>query len=237
MRKWQSSLAVILVAAGWSVAARAELVDNFLYESWAKFPIGASVTLRDTLEIRISELNQPNTIQTTSTYVLKAVTPERVEVEVSQQVLENFRQRKLPVQRMFVPAKVEKGQEVLSMKVEGARPIVQKVSKVTEKNEKTDVAGVRVEATLREYTITGEQASGSRVKTWYLPEIPGGVAKVESRTEGAVQSITKLTLVEYRPAPGVIGRLDLPPTTRPAVHTGPATQPGATTTIGNTQAK
>jgi hypothetical protein len=214
MRKWQCSLAMVLAVAGWSwgaASACAELVDNFLYESWAKFPVGASVTLKDTLEIRISEINQTNTMETTSTYVLKAVSPERVDLEVSQTVQENFRTRKLPMQRMYVPAKVEQGQEMISMKIEGARPIKQKVTKATEKKEKTEIAGVRVEATLREYTITGEQASGSSVKAWYLSDVPGGVAKVESRTEGAVQSVTRLTLVEFHPAPGVKGRLDLVP--------------------------
>jgi hypothetical protein len=209
---WTFTLAAVLGLAATSPAARGELVDNFLYDAWAKFPVGASVTLKDTLEIKISELNQTNTMETTSTFLLKAITPERVELEVTQVMQEQYRQpRRLPTQRMVVPAKVERGQEVISMKIDGARPIKQVVSKSTEKHEKTDIAGVRVDAILREYTITGDQASGSRVKAWYVPEVPGGVAKVESRTEGAVQSVTRLTLVEFKPAPGQVGRLDLVP--------------------------
>lgn len=190
--------------------ARAEIVDNFLYEAWARFQPGASVTLRDTLEIKIAEINQTNTMETLTTYVLKAVKPDRVELDVSQQIAQNNRVRPMPKQVMIVPAKVEKGQEMISMKVDGARAVRQTVSNVVEKKEKVDVVGVRMDSIMREYTIMGEAASMSKVKAWYLSEVPGGVVKVESRTEGAVQSVTRLSLVEFKPAAGVLGRLDLP---------------------------
>jgi hypothetical protein len=195
---------------------RAEIVDNFLYEAWARFQPGASVTLRDTLEIKISEINQTNTMETLTTYVLKAVKPDRVELDVSQQIAQNNRVRPMPKQVMVVPAKVVKGQEMISMKVEGARDVRQTVSNVVEKREMVDVVGVRMDSIMREYTIMGEAASMSKVKAWYLSEVPGGVVKVESRTEGAVQSVTRLSMVEFKPAAGVLGRLDLPTTTSPA---------------------
>jgi len=224
MRQWSYATAVVLAVASFGTIARGELVDNFYYQSWAKFKPGASVTLRDTLEIKIAEISQTNNMETTTTYTLAKVTPEQVELHVTQMVTANNRTRPLPAQKMIIPAQTEKGQEMGSMQVEGARPVKQMITDVKQKEEHVEVSGVRVLATLREYTIMGETASVSKVKTWYLPEVPGGVVKVESRTEGAVQSTTKMVLVEFQPQKGVKGHLDEP--VKPAA---PATRPGAAT--------
>jgi len=215
MRHWSYAVAVALGVLSLGAAARAEQVNNFYYESWAKFKPGASVILRDNLEIKISEINQTNNMETTTTYTLEKVLPEQVELHVTQMVTANGRTRPLPPQKMIIPAQSEQGQEMVSMHVEGARPVKQRITEVKEKKDYVEVSGVRVMATLREYTIMGDTASVSKVKTWYLPEVPGGVAKVESRTEGAVQSTTKMALVEFHPEKGVKGKLD-EPATRPA---------------------
>jgi hypothetical protein len=208
MRQWSYAVAMVLGVLGAAGAARAEQVDNFYYEAWSKFKPGASVTLRDVLEIKIDEIKQTSNMETTTTYTLEKVLPEKVQLHVTQMVTANGRTRPLPAQTMVIPAQAEKGQEMVSMHVEGARPVKQLITDVSEKKEYVEVSGVRVYATMRQYTIMGETASVSKVKTWYLPEVPGGVVKVESRTEGAVQSTDKMQLMEFQPEKGVKGKLE-----------------------------
>jgi hypothetical protein len=92
----------------------------------------------------------------------------------------------LPGQKRDVPAKIKK--------VEGDPS---KAPKPVEGDEEIEVAGKKVKC---RWVETTTEAGGNRIvsRVWMSKEVPGGMAKMESKTTGQVSSATTMIAIEIK---------------------------------------
>jgi hypothetical protein len=170
---------LVAVATVCCAVSSAALANNPQYDSWAKHKPGTCVTMAGTTEAAgmKTEMEQ--------VYTLKAVTPEKVTVEIKSAMTMMGNKNEMPAQSMDIPATAPE------MKApEGQKPPEAKTSQ-----EKVTVAGKEYDATC---TTIQSDANGMKTTamTWASPEIPGMTLKMEAKTEGAVASTTKMEVTK-----------------------------------------
>lgn len=162
-----------------AAVARAEKVANPSYEQWSKFKVGAFAKLESDI------VAQGMTTKTTTTTKLVELTPDKAVLEITTSMLVMGQKMDQPVQKIDVPAQIEKAADAPADK-----------PKVNTGEETVKVAGKDIKATWTE-TETTMGGMTIKAKTWTSPEVPGSVVKMTSVGSGAMASNTTTTLVEH----------------------------------------
>ena len=173
------SLAALVALALAPTAARAEMVENPQYTSWAKHQSGTEVTIKNEMS------GQGMTMSQEIRQKLLEVTPDKAVIEMTV-VTDMGGQKNEQKQTQDVPSKVTKEQ------AEGQLPPNVKGTVTKMGKEKVEVAGKSYDCEVTQYEGDGPQGKVTG-KTWMTPEIPGMMAKTEMNTAG--QSPMKMTLL------------------------------------------
>lgn len=166
-------LAVFIFCALPAARAAGEEVANPAYDAWSKFKPGATT--------RVAGSTKTMGMETTleiNTKLLE-VAADKVTLEVSASITMNGNKMDQPAQKQEVKAKVQK-EDIPAPAGE----------------EQITVDGKTYNCKVYALTRTQEGTTIS-AKSWMSDEVPGGVVRVESRTEGAVVSDTRFELKEY----------------------------------------
>jgi hypothetical protein len=178
MKKLMVMSAVLAIGA--MVCYAEDMVDNPAYKAWASFKAGAMVKT----EMTTAAGEMKTQIEQTQT--LKEVTAEKAVVEFKMTMVIAGNKTEMPAKNMDIPAKVEKGKV-------GPKPDAE----VKEGEEEIEVAGKKMKCKWTETKMKqGEMNITSKV--WITTEIPGSMAKMESKTEGTVKSETSMKVVEFK---------------------------------------
>ena len=170
----------VVLAMGAAVCYAEDMVDNPAYKLWASFK--ASAMVKTEMNTTAGEMKT----QIEQTQTLKEVTPEKAVVEVKMAMIMAGNKTEMPVNSMEIPAKIEKGKIA-------AKPDVE----VKEGTEEIEVAGKKMQCKWTETRMKqGEMTITSKV--WTAPQIPGSMAKMETKTEGQVKSETTMKVVEFK---------------------------------------
>jgi hypothetical protein len=221
MRSAYIGAAVVLAITGLTLPVRAELVENPMYAAWARFAPGSRTTLAGTVTIGAVGSEGITKMDQTVTYELIEVTPEQVVLRVTTRAYLNGRQANYPPQRMVYPALAEKGTEGVLSLDDGQPDGDRTLSDMRIGNERIDFQGEMAQAVTREYTtVLVQKESGLRVtmttKAWYLPQVPGGLVRIESTGTGPLETSTRMRLSEWH--------VPRPPATAPGAKS-PRTSP------------
>jgi hypothetical protein len=157
---------VLVVGALLSVAGlvRAEEVANPTFENWKKFAEGSNSTLSMTIEA----VGQKMTSEAVSKLVKKE--DDGVTIEVSSSMEIAGQKQTMPPQTQKVAPKVEKADAP---------------TQVGESTEKVEAAGKTFDCKV--YEVSKKQPNGQTVKAkmWVSDDVPGGVVKMEAKSEQA----------------------------------------------------
>ncbi len=178
MRRLMTALATLAAAAG----ARAGEIDNPEYKGWAGCKPGALVRIQMDTDTAGQKIQMEMTHKLAEMTAGKAVIETTTVMKVSGQTIEQ------PPQKRDVPAKIE---EVKAP--EGAA----NAAKPEEGDEEIEVGGKKMKC---HWIKTTTDVSGTKAhsKIWQCPEIPGGMAKMETTMEGAAAGSTTMTVVEFK---------------------------------------
>jgi hypothetical protein len=146
-------------------------IDNPQYAEWARYKVGAFVELT----VESDSSGSKSTAKMTTKMV--ELTAEKLVLEVTTVSKMGEMEYAMPAQKMEVP----KILEIPDVKTPEPKP--EDKPKVTEGSETIDVAGKKVACKTFEST-TEMMGMKSWSKTWLTKDIPGGMAKQESKTEG-----------------------------------------------------
>ena len=171
MRKIALAAFAVLGIALCASTARAGEVDNPEYKAWSKFNPGSYVVMKMTNETAGNKME----ITTTTTLVEK--TADKLVLEDKTSMVIGGNKIDNPGQKRDVPAKV---------KVEGTSE-QKSDAKVTEGKESIELGGKKVDCKVVEVQAE-TNGTKSHTKTWSSDEIPGGTAKQEVHSEGAMKS-------------------------------------------------
>lgn len=170
----------VILAMSTAVCYAEDMVDNPAYKVWASFKVGAMVKTEMT-----TAAGEAKT-QMEQTQTLKSLTPEKAVVEVKMAMVMAGNKTEMPASSMDVPAKVEKAK--LDQKVD---------AEVKEGTEEIDVVGKKMKCKWIETKMKqGDMTVTSKI--WTTTEIPGSMAKMESRMDGQVKSETSMKVVEFK---------------------------------------
>jgi hypothetical protein len=170
----------VVLAMGAAVCCAEEMVDNPGYKLWASFKAGAMVKAEMT-----TAAGEVKT-QIEQTQTLKEVTPEKAVVEVRMAMIMSGNKTDMPANTIEIPAKIEK-----------AKPAAKPDAEVKEGTEEIEVAGKKMQCKWTETKMKqGEMTITSKV--WIAPQIPGSLARMESKTEGQAKSETSMKVVEFK---------------------------------------
>jgi hypothetical protein len=201
--RYSLCLLAALAVLGLSSSAFAELVDNPSYQYWAKYKPGTSVTLQQSADLT-GMPGMPATEETIITQKLLEVKPEAVTI---QRTVAQMRIGVMGSTTRTINAKVEKGQEY----AQGEASTKVEIKDMKEGQDTVDVMGIKMNAVTREYTrITTPATTGpatnptatmmangatSKIKTWFTPEVPGGIVKSEQTSAVGTMGTAKATIV------------------------------------------
>jgi hypothetical protein len=163
------ALGLLLCGPG---TAKAEQVDNPSFKSWSRFKVGTWVTVKQVSESGASKS------ELETTFTLVELTPDHLVLESK--------------------AKMTVGGKLFEIAPKRGDPIAAKVDRVESaaKGETKKLAEGDEDLALNGKTVkchwieTETESSGmkTRGKTWMSDEIPSGMAKMETKTEGATKS-------------------------------------------------
>lgn len=200
---------VVLVVCGWLVctswAAEPEMVDNPVYQAWAKHKVGTTVTYKQQV-YRGSPTTQSaeRTARRMSSMVLTKkltdLTPEKAVLDRSMQLKIGRGMMNQPLGNETIPAKIQKGQEGLPPE---ASPQRFEVSDQKEGQDQVSVGGKQYEAKWTQYTVHESRngAASGQIKVWTSPDVPGGLLKIDSEITNAPDEppiSTELTLDSFQ---------------------------------------
>ena len=175
VRSFVAAFAAVVCCAAAAQAA------NPMYDSWASHKPGTMVTMAGTSEAGGMKTDMEQT------YTLVEVTPEKAVVELKNTMTVMGNKTELPAQKMDIPA----GAPATPGETPGAAPAATPTPDAKTSEETVTVAGKAYKATCTE---TNADQNGMKIvsKVWTSPEVPGNMLKMESTTEGAMKSSTKL---------------------------------------------
>jgi hypothetical protein len=159
-------------------------VDSAYYQQWAKFKPGSFAVVKI-----VSKAESMNS-ESTMTYTLKEVTPEKIVVEMKSVTDVNGSKMESPPQTMEYLAKVSEEQK----KVE------EPGEKIKEGKEDVKVAAGSFSTEWVEYKKEYGEGMDMAVKSkvWNSEKVPGWTVKMTSEVTGAATSATELELIEYK---------------------------------------
>jgi len=162
-------------------SARAEQVANPAYEAWSKFKVGTTVKLAS------ETVAGTNTIKNTTTTKLLEITPDKAVVETTISMNMSGRVMDMPPQKQDIKAQIEKPSAATAAEAEKAKSATgEEDVKIGDKTYKTKWTEVNI-------VHNGVMV---HLRTWMSDQVPGGVVKMTSNTEGANASSTKAEVAE-----------------------------------------
>jgi hypothetical protein len=179
MRRLIPFLAVCCMMICSSVLA--EQIENPAYTSWAKYKPGTSTTMAMSSDMG----GQASKMETKTT--LKEVAADKLVIEMATSMEAAGQKMDMPAQKVDVPKMIDKPAAAA-----GTPPADQKDPKVDAKtSEETVTVGAGTfKAKVSQATM--EQGGNKTVtKTWMSDDVPGGMVKMESTTEGPMKSTSK----------------------------------------------
>jgi protein-tyrosine-phosphatase len=163
-------------------SAMAEQIANPVYDAWKKAGKGASVTT-----LTKSEAMGTTSESETKTTVVE-VTDEKATLEIKMTATVAGQKMDMPASKIDVPAKVDSATQTTTP---AADP------KATQTEEKVTVPAGTFNCKVQ---VVENEANGMKTKSkiYLSDEVPGGLVKSESTTEGAMASkaVTELTKIE-----------------------------------------
>jgi len=171
-----------IASEGEETSPATELVDNPAYQSWAKF--GPGTYVRFTTTYLPKPATEGYAVETSTTYTLRTVTEQKVEVSESTIVtLASGKSVARTPSGFECPAKTRKP-------AEPPKPV--------EEGEETIKVGDQEIATTWTKTVTASDTTTVTTTTWTSDSIPGGTVKsvIEQKSERATTTQTKI-LVAY----------------------------------------
>jgi hypothetical protein len=171
--------------------ARAEQMENPAYKQWAKFKPGTSATMTN------ETVAAGQTTKSEMKSTLKEVTDDKVTIEVATTM-------EVAGQKMAGPAQSIEIKKMVDKPADGAKPASDKEQPHFKSEAKTSDEEVKVGAGTFKATKTESNSEASGMKTkatvWTSEEVPGGIVKMESTTDGSFKSETKgeLTAVDKK---------------------------------------
>lgn len=159
-----------------------EMVENPLYKHWSQFKPGSFATMK------IMSDSAGMTSESTVTWTLKEVTPDKVVIETLTKATVSGNEMTMPAQPMEIMAKVSKVEAEKAEKPEG---------KVDEGDEDIEVVGKKMKSKWIETVMKyGDMTTKSKV--WTCDGIPGQICKMISETEGPVKAKSEGHVVEFK---------------------------------------
>jgi hypothetical protein len=198
-------LAAAVVVLCFGMGAFGEEVDNPSYVSWAKYKVGTTVTMKQSMDMpSMPQMKNESMV----TEKLLEVKPEAVVVEMTSKTT-MMGQTRDNTTKVTIKAKVEKGSENVPPQMADQKV---EMKDMKEGKETVEVKGQKVEATTQEFTMTipasamggmgrgrgGAAAGGgdttAHVKVWSSPGVPGGMVRTEQNTEMTQMGTMKITM-------------------------------------------
>jgi hypothetical protein len=169
-------LATLVVAVAAVLTGPRQEVDNPEFKTWSGAKKGAWVKYKMVSEAAGSKTEMEQTTK------LLELSDAKATIETAMTVAGTA----LPGQKRDVPAKVKTQGDA-----KGDAP------KPKEGDEEIEVGGKKLKCHWVETTV---ESGGNKTvsKVWHSKDIPGGMAKMESSTTGAVTSKTVMTAVEWK---------------------------------------
>ncbi len=168
------TLMMLMLTVGISQAVAQEMVDNPVYQDWARFKVGTTVSYEQKMKAQGQDMAMKQTFK------LTALDKEKADVQLTQSMNMGGMAMEMPGMTLTHPAKVKKEEldkadqpgEMPRIKVEGGR-------------EKVDAAGKTFDCTWGEVEMEQDGAK-MKGKTWVSTEVPGGMVKmnVKGTVEG-----------------------------------------------------
>lgn len=148
-------------------------VANEEYKNWSACGVGSWVTMKMETEAA------GNKTEMEQTHKLAEKTDEKCVIETSGKMIMGGNAIDLPANKRDVPAKIQKPSG------EAKKPDMK------EGDEEIEVGGKKLKCHWVETTM---EHSGTKTwsKVWLCDEIPGRMAKMESKSDGAMSSTTKM---------------------------------------------
>lgn len=178
MRRSLMVAVAVCVAFALTGVARAEMVDNPEYTTWAKAKVGTKVTFQTSMNMGGMSMTQ------TLVKTLKSVAPEKVTVEETMVMDLGGMKQEQKTTREIMP-KVDDANAYMPSDVKGT---------IKETGKETIKAGDGKEYECTVYEFTGDASTGSvKGKYWRNDTVPGGAVKttmtVNSQGMGGEMSI------------------------------------------------
>lgn len=173
-------IATLLVLTLLAVPAfAAEMVDNPVYQSWAKYGVGTTAVYKSTADMAGTQT------ASTITYKLAELTPEKAVIEMATSMEVAGQKIDTPAQKMDYPAKVEK--------TEG-KPADAPPADLKNSEEKLETAAGAFACKVMEMVIA-QQGSEGNTKVWSSDEVPGTLVKSETKLTKPVATSTTIELI------------------------------------------
>lgn len=175
------------LTCGLAAMATAEQIDNPQYTQWAKFKVGAYVTMKSTTDM--GEFKTENEMTTK----LISLTPEKAVIEMTGFSIAMGNKVEMPPQTTEIPAKMDKPElpAGLDPGAEGPKPTT------SEGEEEVTIDGRTVKCKWFQSVI--EDGGNKTVsKSWICEDVPGGVVKVETTMEGQTKMTSATWVVSFK---------------------------------------
>ncbi len=181
------SLLSVVLCVGVAAMATAEQIDNPQYAQWAKFKVGAFVTLKST-----TDMGEFKT-ETEMTTKLISLTAEMAVTELTGSTIAMGNKVEMPPQKTEIPARMEKPEmpEGVTPEAEAPKP------KTSEGEEEVTVGDQTLKCKWYE-TVVEEGANKTVSKTWMCEAVPGSVVKSETTVEGEAKATMKTWIVSFK---------------------------------------
>jgi len=175
-------LVVIWLTAG---IAHAEMMDNPMYQHWARFKPGSYVTVKCITKTG----NFAN--ESEQTYTLKEITPQKAVVETKMTVIAGGNRTAMPPSTMDIPAKVEKGKAVAATDVKASGKVIGQGEEVmTIKDKKVKVKWIK--------SVADVSGTKSEVTVWTSDDIPNMTAKSVNNTSGKSTMTMEQIVIDFK---------------------------------------
>jgi hypothetical protein len=177
-------LASVLCLLLGALTADAEMIANPEYANWSKFKVGTYVTLKT------ESTNAGSTTTVTITSKLVDLNDEKAVLETSTTWSMPGMEPTTTQDKREVAAKFEKP-PAASPDDKTPKP------EIKEGEETLEIAGRKIKCKTVESKM---EMQGMKItsKAWTSDEVPGMMVKSESKTEGAAEGTSKMTLVEWK---------------------------------------
>ncbi len=166
LRNFTLLVALMVLVGGLNQALAQEMVDNPVYQDWARFKVGTSVSYEQTMKA------QGQDMQMKQTFKLTALDKEKASVQLTQRMNMMGTAMEMPGMTLTHAAKVKK-EELDQADQPGEMPRI----KVEGGKEKVDAAGQTFDCTWGEVEMEQDGAK-MKGKTWVSTQVPGGMVKM-----------------------------------------------------------